>query len=118
MSRPRSTCLPLLGNTGLDLLSLCSRWELQTSLLNDCWAGKKTLLRLLSFCADLNTTLPLSSPPALLKQPLSGLSENPHLSVLDSVQPVAERCANAGVDRVRPKDFLVEEWAHLNTELP
>ena len=80
--------------------------------------GKETLLVPLEMVADVWLTLPLCSSPSLLKQRVSGLSQQAQLSVLGSLQPVSERGADAAKQGESPQSVALENGAHLNAELP
>ncbi|KAG8424662.1 hypothetical protein J3458_001434 [Metarhizium acridum] len=62
--------------------------------------------------------LPLRLPLALLEQKGLALAQHGALLVVDALQPVSERAAAQSVRRVRPQRRLVEEGAHLDSDLP
>lgn len=63
-------------------------------------------------------SITLSLLRSLLQQDGLALSQRSALTVVDTLQPIAEAGAAGGVDGVCPEGLLVEERAHLNADLP
>lgn len=80
-------------------------------------SSKQTLLVLLVVCADVDA-FSLGTSSSLLEQCVAGVGENAQLSLLDALQPVTERGADAAEERVCPESVALEDGAHFNAELP
>ena len=56
--------------------------------------------------------------PALLEDRFAALGQDPELTGLDALQPVAEAATDSGEQRVHPEGFFGEDGTHLDAELP